>query len=124
MEGRNILAVDDDEVILKLIENDLQKAGFTVIKAKGGKEAIELMGRKRPDLILLDIDIPEMSGPEIEQILRDDPDTKKIPIIYLTEIMTKEEEKKEFGHASGGNLFIAKPYDPKKLLELVKKYTE
>lgn len=120
MAIKRILIVDDDEITLKLLEQHLLSAGYPVLKAKNGKQAIELAKAKKPALILLDVVMPEVDGADVAQFLRDDPATKDIPIIFLTAMLKKEEEQR-IGNAIGKNLFIAKPYDKNKLLEIVRK---
>lgn len=121
MNGKSILAVDDDKVFLKLVENDLTKSGYSVITANSGKEAIELAKHKHPDLILLDISMPEMDGGEVAHILESEPQTKDIPIIYVTVLVTKEEEVQMSGDIKR-DCFIAKPYNLNDLLTKIREY--
>jgi len=120
MDGKKILVVDDDEVFLKLIENDLTKVGYTVITVNNGKDAITSAKLEHPNLILLDVSLPEMDGREITRILENEPDTKNIPIIYVTALVS-EEEAFVSRHIKGKH-FIAKPYNLNTLLVQVEKY--
>lgn len=120
MEKKKILIVDDEPDVLKLLGERLTKAGYDIIKASSGKEAIELAGKKKPNLVILDIAMPGMDGSETATILRNDPDTKNIPILFLTCLFTKQEEK-VCGHLLGQNFFIAKPYDVAELLQEIGK---
>lgn len=120
MEKTKILAVDDDAVTLKLLEQQLSVDGYEVLTAKNGFDALMLARTKFPHLILLDIMMPGLDGTSVGQELREDPLTKKIPIIFLTSIISKEEVLEKRG-VIGGNVFIAKPYDHKELLEAVRK---
>ncbi len=120
MEKKKILIVDDEPDVLLLLGERLTKAGYSVIKAASGKETIELAGKKMPDLIILDIAMPGMDGSEVASTLRGDPKTKDIPILFLTCLFTKQEEK-VCGHLLGQNFFIAKPYDVTDLLSEIEK---
>jgi CheY-like chemotaxis protein len=120
MEKKKILIVDDEPDVLKLLGERLQKAGYDVIKAVSGKEAIELAEKKEPNLVILDIAMPGMDGSETASVLRANPKTSNIPILFLTCLFTKQEEK-ECGHLLGQNFFIAKPYDVIELLSEIDK---
>jgi DNA-binding response OmpR family regulator len=115
MNKQKLLIVDDEPDVLKLLGERLAKAGYDVIKASDGKEAIALAQKQMPDLIILDIAMPGMDGSEVANILRADAKTKGIPILFLTCLFTKQEEK-VCGHLLGQNFFIAKPYDVDELL--------
>ena len=120
MLKKKILIVDDEPDVLMLLGERLTKAGYDVIKASSGKDAIETAGKKLPDLIVLDIAMPGMDGSEVSTVLRSDPKTKSIPILFLTCLFTKQEEK-VCGHILGQNFFIAKPYDATELLGEIDK---
>ncbi|MFA5039372.1 MAG: response regulator [Candidatus Omnitrophota bacterium] len=120
MEKRKLLIVDDEPDVLKLLGERLSKAGYNVLKASSGKEAIEIANKKSPDLIILDIAMPGMDGSEVATILRAEEKTRDIPILFLTCLFTKQEEK-VCGHLLGQNFFIAKPYDVQELLGEIDK---
>jgi len=119
MEKKKILIVDDEPDVLHLLGERLSKAGYEVLRASGGLEAIEQAQREMPNLIILDIAMPGMDGSEVANTLRAQPETKDIPIIFLTCLFTKQEEK-ACGHVLGQNFFIAKPYDVNELLTEIK----
>jgi two-component system sensor histidine kinase/response regulator len=116
---KKILVVDDEEDMLKLIESRLIKAKYDVIKASDGIEAIAKAKSKKPDLILLDIMLPGMDGGEVEARLKEDEQTKNIPVVFLSALYTKNDEKNKCNY-SGGNVFVAKPFEPEKLLEIIR----
>jgi CheY-like chemotaxis protein len=120
MEKKKILVVDDEPDVLLLLGERLSKAGYDVIKASSGKEAISLAETRSPELIVLDIAMPGMDGSEVATVLRTKPETKNIPILFLTCLFTKQEEK-TCGHVLGQNFFIAKPYDVNELLTEIQK---
>jgi len=119
MLKKKILAVDDEIEMLILLEKRLLASGYEVFTATNGKEALLIARRELPDLIILDILMPEMDGSEMAARLHEDPKTKDIPILFLTCLFTKREEHLE-GHESGQNFFVAKPYEVKDLLDEIK----
>ncbi|MBI5873007.1 MAG: response regulator [Candidatus Omnitrophica bacterium] len=120
MHKKKILAVDDEPEVLVLLEKRLLSAGYDVLTASNGKDALDLARKERPALIVLDILMPDMDGTETAAKLHNDPNTKDIPILFLTCLFTKREEQCE-GHEVGHNFFIAKPYDPADLLGEIAK---
>ena len=117
---KKILVVDDEQDLLKVLGDRLTAAKYNVITASNGIEAVKMAKQQKPDLIILDIMLPGIDGGKVEEILKDDEQTKKIPIIILSALYTKEDEKIR-GNYSGGNVFIGKPYDPDKLLEIIRE---
>ena len=120
MHKKKILIVDDEKDILAVLEKRLSGAGYDVVKASSGKEAIILARKEQPDLIVLDIVMPEIDGPMVAETLKQDVNTKNIPIIFLTCLLTKKEESR-LGHKIDGHFFLAKPFDPEEILAEIKK---
>ncbi len=121
MDGRKkILVVDDEQDVLTILDKRLSWEGYAVIKADNGKDALRLARQEHPNLILLDILMPETSGAEVAEQLKSDSCTRDIPVMFLTCLVTKKDEI-EKGHEIGGNFFIAKPYNPKELVVEIKK---
>jgi len=120
--AKKILIADDEAHILTLLEARLSKAGYSVIKAATGIEAVALAKKELPALIISDILMPDIDGGEVSKILESDPATKDIPIIFLTALLRKEEEKGR--EKVSGRYFIAKPFDPEELLRVVAKCME
>lgn len=118
MKGRNILTVDDEVDILKLLSFNLKKAGFNVIEAKDGPEAIELALRTPPDLVLLDIMLPNMEGTEVLKALKKEATTADIPVIMLT--AKGEEFDRILGLELGAEDYITKPFSPREVILRVK----
>ena len=114
-----ILVVDDEPDVNELLSVRLRNNGYEVFKARNGKEAIVIAVRENPDLILLDILMPELDGAATAALLRENPVTKAIPIVFITCLFTKEDEAK--GSIRGGTYFVAKPYDADELLKVVKE---
>jgi len=115
MDKKKILIVDDEKDTLFILERGLAARGYSVITADNGYDAIVLAKSKRPDLIILDIAMPDMDGGEVSGRLKEDPKTKDIPIMFLTALVSKAEEKKK-DHLLAGNVLIAKPYGIEELL--------
>lgn len=117
MSKKTILVVDDEQDLLDLIEYNLKKEGYKVIKAENGLEGIKAAREHRPNLVLLDIMMPKMDGIETCEQLRADPELKHIPIIFLT---ARSDEKTEIeGLDKGADDFITKPISTTKLLSRI-----
>lgn len=117
----NILAVDDEESFTFFVKLNLQndpRYDFNVTTANSGEEGLRLARKIRPDLILLDIMMPDMSGTEVAEKLLEDPRTKNIPIIFLTAVVQKDEVTEE-GGIMGGREFIAKPVEKDELIDRI-----
>ena len=116
---KKILVVDDEPEVVQLLSLRLVNSGYKVLKAYNGKEALSVAKRENPDLIILDILMPELDGSKTASLLKISPETKDIPIIFLTGLFTKEDEKK--GSIRGNMYVVAKPYDGNQLLKAIKK---
>ncbi len=114
-----ILVVEDEKDILELVEISLQLGGLEVIKAGDGLEALEKALTEKPDLILLDIKMPGLSGYEVCRKLKELPQTKNIPVVFLT-ARGQEHEIRE-GLEAGGDDYIVKPFAPDELPRRVKE---
>ena len=118
MEPRKILLVDDSETILMMEQMILKKDRYQLITAKDGKEGVKKALETRPDLILMDVVMPEMNGFEAVRCLRQQAATQSVPIVMVT---TKAEaESMETGYESGCSDYIAKPIDSTELLAKVR----
>ena len=115
MTKRKILIVDDDPSIRDVIKFTLDKAGFDVTEATNGAEALSLFKSKSPDLMVLDILMPEMDGTDVCREIRK---ISNIPIIFLTSL--DEEADRIIGLELGGDDYITKPFSPRELLARVK----
>lgn len=118
MSKQTILVVDDEQDLLDLIEYNLKKEGFAVIKAENGLEGIKAAKEHKPDLILLDIMMPKMDGLEVCNQIRQDQEIRKTPIIFLT---ARGDEKTEVeGLNMGGDDYVTKPISTTKLMSRIK----
>ncbi|MBI3753843.1 MAG: response regulator [Deltaproteobacteria bacterium] len=115
---QKILAVDDETDILTLLKYNLEKAGFKVVSAQDGPEAISSAKKEKPNLIILDIMLPSMEGTEVCKILKKDDATSHIPVIMLT--AKGEEVDRIVGLELGADDYITKPFSPRELILRVK----
>jgi CheY-like chemotaxis protein len=119
-DKKKILLIDDETDFCFFVKNILEQTrGFEVITATQGEEGINFARDKKPDLILLDILMPKACGPEVAEVLIKDPKTKKIPLIFLTAVVSKEEIGIQTIKKIGGHNFIAKPVDSKRLIRCI-----
>ncbi|TVR26664.1 MAG: response regulator [Balneolaceae bacterium] len=118
MSKQTILVVDDEQDLLDLIEYNLKKEGFRVLKAENGEQGIQAAREHKPNLVLLDIMMPKMGGIEVCDQMRSDPGLKHIPIIFLT---ARSDERTEIeGLDKGADDFITKPISTTKLISRIK----
>jgi DNA-binding response OmpR family regulator len=119
MTQATILIVDDEPDIRTILETYLQAHGFQTLTAADGIEAVEVGTAQRPDLVLLDFMMPDMSGFQVARLLKDDPTTSGIPVIMLT---AKTQQSDRFwGLDSGAVAYIHKPFDLQDVLEQVRQ---
>ena len=115
-----ILSIDDDADIRRLIEQILVNSGYEVITAESGKKALQLINTLKPELILLDVMMPEMNGYDLCARLQENKETAYIPVIFLTALEKEQDKAKAF--AAGAVGYIAKPIQRKALVEIVQKH--
>ena len=113
-EPQTILVVDDEEHIRNLLKQELSDNGFIVREAKNGKEAIEEVRKELPDLVILDVMMPEMNGFDVAAVLKNDPITMDIPILILSIVQDKER-----GYRLGVDRYLTKPIDTDQLFKEV-----
>ncbi len=118
--ARTILIVEDDPKNLILFRDLLQVNGYETIEANNGKQGVELARVQKPDLILMDMQMPEMDGLEATRIIKADATTSNIPVIAITSYAMKGDEEKILEAGCDG--YLAKPIDIKELLKEVNEY--
>jgi|SRR3990167_1761309 len=121
MMAKTILIVEDNELNMKLFNDLLQAHGFNTVQTSNGRDALKLAKEHLPDLILMDIQLPEISGLEVTRILKADGALKHIPVIAVTAFAMKGDEEKI--RDGGCNGYIAKPISVGVFLETVVKFT-
>ena len=103
--------VDDEKDITALVAYHLEREGFRVLQAYDGFQALEVIKRERPNLLILDLMLPQMSGLDVCRRLRKEPDTARLPILMLT--AKAEETDKVLGLELGGDDYLTKPFGPR-----------
>ena len=117
--AKKILVVDDERHIVRLVEVNLQRAGYEVVTAFDGVEALEKVQSEKPDMIVLDVMMPRKDGFEVLQDLQANPGTADIPVIMLT---AKAQDADIFrGWSSGVSSYLTKPFNPRELLTFVER---
>lgn len=114
---KKILVVDDEPKIVQLVRDYLERAGFGVLTASNGKNALAVSRSEKPDLIILDLGLPEMDGLDVTRTLRKD---SNVPILMLT--ARSEETDKLVGLELGADDYITKPFSPKELVARVRAF--
>src|ERR687890_16633 len=116
--GQKILVVEDEPDIRKLINYNLAQERFKVLEAEDGEQALKLLQREKPNLIILDLMLPGLSGLELCKILRDRTDTTHLPILMLT--AKAGEADKVVGLEMGADDYLAKPFSPREMVARVR----
>ena len=120
MSGKTVLYVEDNEYNLKIVRQLLARTTYKLIEAKDGESGVETALRELPDLILMDIQLPKLSGLDATRRLRSDPKTAGIPIIVITSFALSGDDQK--AKDAGASAYLAKPYSPRELLEMIWKF--
>ena len=120
MSDKTVLYVEDNEYNLKIVRQLLARTAYKLIEAKDGESGVETALRELPDLILMDIQLPKLSGLDATRRLRADPQTAAIPIIVITSFALSGDDQK--AKDAGASAYLAKPYSPRQLLEMIRKF--
>jgi len=118
-EWRSVLVIDDDESLVKTVRPLLISHGFSVLTAFSGEDGISVARTQKPDLILLDVILPGIKGREVCKKLKDDPQTKDIPVVFFTAKDSADDIQAEM--EVGAEDHITKPVDPRALIQVIKK---
>ena len=117
---KTVLIVEDNELNMKLFHDLLDAQGYSTLETREGLQALSLARQHRPDLILMDIQLPEVSGLEVTKWLKDDPDLKTIPVVAVTAFAMKGDEERI--REGGCEAYIAKPISVANFLETVQRF--
>jgi two-component system, cell cycle response regulator DivK len=117
---KRILVVEDQEDNRQILRDLLGNAGYDMVEAENGEEALAEVEKQRPDLILMDIQLPVMDGYEATRRIKANPDLKAIPIIVVTSYALSGDEGK--ARDAGCDAYVTKPYSPRQLLAKVKEF--
>jgi two-component system cell cycle response regulator DivK len=117
---KTVLIVEDNDLNMKLFNDLLEARGYRVVQTRSGHNVLALARENRPDLILMDIQLPEISGTEVTQLLKDDEELKAIPVIAITAFAMKGDEERI--RASGCEGYLSKPISIPKFLATVGEF--
>ena len=118
--AKTVLVVEDNELNMKLFHDLLEAHGYNILQTKDGMDALRLAREHKPDLILMDIQLPEVSGLEVTKWIKEDDDLKSIPVIAVTAFAMKGDEEKI--REGGCEAYIAKPISVTNFLEIVQRF--
>lgn len=120
--AKRFLIVDDSASMRQLVSFTIRKAGYEIVAAENGKDALGKLNGPKVDVVITDLNMPEMDGIEFIKKLRGMPDYKFAPIVMLT--TESQEAKKQEGRQAGASGWIVKPFTPEQLLEVVRKFVK
>lgn len=120
MSQNTILHIEDNEYNRKLVRQLLSRTSYRLIEAVDGEAGVALAREELPNLILMDVQLPKMSGLDATRALKTDPRTTHIPIIVITSFALSGDREK--AAEAGATSYLAKPYSPRELLELVRRF--
>ena len=118
--SKTVLIVEDNELNMKLFHDLLEAHGYNTIGTRNGIEALDLARRHHPDLVLMDIQLPEVSGLEVTKWLKDDPQLKTIPVVAVTAFAMRGDEERI--REGGCEAYLSKPISVAKFLATVRTY--
>src|SRR6476660_2690926 len=118
--AKTVLVVEDNELNMNLFHDLLEASGYNIVQTRNGLEAIDLARNHHPDLILMDIQLPEVSGLEVTKWIKEDDDLRSIPIIAVTAFAMKGDEEKI--REGGCEAYIAKPISVANFLQTVERF--
>jgi two-component system cell cycle response regulator DivK len=119
---KTVLIVEDNELNMKLFHDLLEAHGYATIETRNGIEALDLARKHRPDLILMDIQLPEVSGLEVTKWIKEDDELKSIPVVAVTAFAMKGDEERI--REGGCEAYLSKPISVSKFLETVRHFVK
>ena len=119
MNGKTILYVEDNEFNRKIVRQLLAATTYRLLEATDGEQGVAMARDSVPDLILMDVQLPKLSGLEATRMLRADPRTTAIPIVVVTSFALSGDDRQALD--AGATAYLAKPYSPRQMLELIRK---
>ena len=118
--AKTVLIVEDNELNMKLFRDLLEAHGYQTTGTSNGVEALELVRKIRPDLILMDIQLPQVSGLEVTRWIKDDPELRHIPVVAVTAFAMKGDEERI--REGGCEAYLSKPISVGKFIETVRRF--
>lgn len=119
---QTILVVDDEPYMIRLLQHHLERSGYRMLKAANGREALDRIREDHPDLVLMDVMMPEINGLEVLAQVRKEPETRNLPIIIMT--ANAQRFTREEAEAAGVSAFLTKPFSPTQLMAEVRRQLE
>ncbi|MBI2154441.1 MAG: response regulator [Candidatus Rokubacteria bacterium] len=119
MSAKTILYVEDNEFNRKIVRDLLARTSYRLVEATDGEAGVTMALQESPNLILMDIQLPKISGLDATRRLRADPRTAQVPIIAITSYALSGDDQKALD--AGASAYLAKPYSPRELLDLIRK---
>ena len=120
MKQPTVLYVEDNEYNRKIVRQLLRRTSYRLQEAADGEAAMAMVRQERPDLILMDVQLPKTSGLEVTRMLKENAATADVPIIVVTSFALSGDDQKAM--AAGASAYLAKPYSPKELLAMIRKF--
>lgn len=117
---KTVMIVEDNELNMKLFNDLLEAFGYKTIKTRDGRQAVDIVRDQRPDLIIMDIQLPEISGLDITRKLKADPELRSIPVVAVTAFAMRGDEQRI--RAEGCEAYLSKPISVQTFLETVKRF--
>src|SRR2546429_3834366 len=118
--SKTVMIVEDNELNMKLFHDLLEAHGYDTVATRNGIEALDLARKHRPDLILMDIQLPEVSGLEVTKWLKEDPELKGIPVVAITAFAMKGDEERI--REGGCEAYLPKPISVAKFIETIRRF--
>jgi two-component system cell cycle response regulator DivK len=119
MSPKTILYVEDNELNRRIVRDLLKRTSYRLLEAVDGESSLEIVRREHPDLILMDIQLPRLSGIEVTRTLRSEPTSANTPIVAITSFALSGDEQR--AKEAGATAYMAKPYSPRDLLALIRR---
>ncbi|MGH7392032.1 MAG: response regulator [Candidatus Rokuibacteriota bacterium] len=120
MKPRTVLYVEDNEFNRKIVRQLLSRTTYRLLEAADGESGVALAKQESPDLVLMDVQLPKMSGLDATRALRADPVTAQIPVLVVTSFALSGDDQRAM--QAGASAYLAKPYSPRDLLALIRKF--
>ena len=122
MSTKTVLLVEDNEFNRKIVRHLLAHTSYRLVEAVDGEAGVAAAQREKPDVIVMDVQLPKLSGLEATRQLRAIPETAGIPIIVVTSFALSGDDRKAM--EAGATTYLAKPYSPRQLLDTIKRHAE
>jgi two-component system, cell cycle response regulator DivK len=120
LKDRTVLHIEDNEYNRKIVRQLLSRTSFRLLEAVDGEEGLKVAQRELPDLILMDVQLPKLSGLDATRLLRADPRTANIPLVVVTSFALSGDDRRAMD--AGASAYLAKPYSPRDLMALINRF--